>query len=65
MSSMNDLKVSQNLTSTFVDLTIFFVLQILSLDTLTWATATSNVYSSPGGVSLKIPACRGHALVQF
>ncbi|THU62686.1 hypothetical protein C4D60_Mb01t07720 [Musa balbisiana] len=38
---------------------------ILSLDTLTWATATSNVYSSPGGVSLKIPACRGHALVSW
>ncbi|URE04498.1 kelch repeat protein [Musa troglodytarum] len=39
--------------------------QILSLDSLTWAPATSKVYSSTGTISLNIPACKGHTLVSW
>ncbi|KAJ8503946.1 hypothetical protein OPV22_004832 [Ensete ventricosum] len=39
--------------------------QILSLDSLTWAPVTSKIYSSPGTISLNIPACKGHTLVSW
>ncbi|KAG6487508.1 hypothetical protein ZIOFF_056095 [Zingiber officinale] len=36
---------------------------VLNLETLTWMTTVSSVYSSSGGVALKFPACKGHSLV--
>ncbi|MQL71524.1 hypothetical protein Taro_003843 [Colocasia esculenta] len=37
--------------------------QVLNLDKLTWTAAVPKVYLSPTNLPLKIPACKGHALV--
>ncbi|XP_078440500.1 galactose oxidase/kelch repeat superfamily protein isoform X2 [Wolffia australiana] len=39
--------------------------QILSLEKLTWGSATPRVYFSPTSLPLKIPACKGHSLVTW
>ncbi|XP_059280640.1 acyl-CoA-binding domain-containing protein 4 isoform X1 [Lycium ferocissimum] len=39
--------------------------QVLNFDSFSWTTASSKLYLSPTSLPLKIPACKGHALVQW
>ncbi|KAL3508060.1 hypothetical protein ACH5RR_033442 [Cinchona calisaya] len=39
--------------------------QVLHFDRFSWSTASSKVYLSPTSFLLKIPACKGHALVSW
>uniref|UniRef100_A0A1D1XQR5 Acyl-CoA-binding domain-containing protein 4 n=1 Tax=Anthurium amnicola TaxID=1678845 RepID=A0A1D1XQR5_9ARAE len=39
--------------------------QVLNLDKLTWAAAVPKVYLSPTSLPLKIPTCKGHAMVSW
>ncbi|KAK6803576.1 hypothetical protein RDI58_001360 [Solanum bulbocastanum] len=39
--------------------------QVLNFDSFSWTTASSKLYLSPTSLPLKIPACKGHALVTF
>ncbi|XP_015062436.1 acyl-CoA-binding domain-containing protein 6 isoform X3 [Solanum pennellii] len=42
-----------------------FSFQVLNFDSFSWTTASSKLYLSPTSLPLKIPACKGHALVQW
>lgn len=42
-----------------------FSFQVLNFDSFSWTTASSKLYLSPTSLPLKIPACKGHALVSF
>lgn len=39
--------------------------RVLSFDRFSWTTASSKLYLSPTSLPLKIPACKGHALVPW
>lgn len=39
--------------------------QVLCFDRFSWTTASSKLYLSPTSLPLKIPACKGHALVPW
>ncbi|KAL2506688.1 Galactose oxidase/kelch repeat superfamily protein [Abeliophyllum distichum] len=39
--------------------------QVLSFDRFSWTTASSKLYLSPTSLPLKVPSCKGHALVPW